>query len=151
VLYLDIDHFKQINDTLGHAAGDELLRSFGDRLRCRVRAVDTVARLGGDEFTVILEDLRDLDDAIAIARKIRTALEAPIVLPRQSVHITASIGISVFCDDDVSANVLVEQADRALYATKRHGRDGYTLFTHDLPERPHPQSPPLSLEDQQTN
>jgi diguanylate cyclase (GGDEF)-like protein len=135
LMFLDVDHFKGVNDTLGHAAGDELLRTFAERLKGCVRRTDTVARLGGDEFTIILEDLKAEQDSATVAKKIAAALLPPIKLAEREVTITSSIGIANYFDaasSELSPGSLLEQADQALYAAKRRGRNGYALYTPDL-------------------
>jgi diguanylate cyclase (GGDEF)-like protein len=129
LFYLDVDHFKKINDTFGHAAGDELLRSVSDRLRCCVRSTDTVARLGGDEFTVILEELHSTAVAPGIAAKIIDSFRTPIVLDENPV--TVSIGITYYdgdSDDTFAPESMIEKADKALYQAKRQGRGRYTIY-----------------------
>jgi diguanylate cyclase (GGDEF)-like protein len=139
LMFLDVDHFKGVNDTFGHAAGDELLRAFARRLQSCVRRNDTVARLGGDEFTIILEDLKTPQDSEVIAQKIAAALHPPIKLGDRDVNITSSIGIANHFDavnDELSPGTLLEQADQALYSAKRGGRNGYVLYAPDLELRP---------------
>jgi len=134
LFYLDVDHFKKINDTYGHAGGDELLRCVADRLRCCVRNTDTVARLGGDEFTVILEELRSMDVAPAIAQKIIEAFRVPVVLDSNSVNVTVSVGIAGYDSDleeEFAPEKLTEKADKALYEAKRGGRGRYWIYTAD--------------------
>jgi diguanylate cyclase (GGDEF)-like protein/PAS domain S-box-containing protein len=120
LLYLDLDRFKPVNDTLGHAAGDELLKSVAARLRAQVRQSDTVARIGGDEFTVILADIATLEDARAVAGKIAACLTAPFLLDRRSREVTigTSIGIAIFPNDAGDADSLVKVADAAMYQAK---------------------------------
>jgi len=125
VLYLDIDRFKPVNDSLGHAAGDALLKAFAGRLTACVRTTDTVARLGGDEFVVLLEDLKDNSSALRIADKILEAMRAPISLDGQDVHITTSIGIAQGAGEDEGA--LLKRADAALYDAKAGGRNGFRV------------------------
>lgn len=125
VLVIDVDHFKQINDTLGHPAGDAVLRAIAARLRDSVRATDSVGRLGGDEFAVLLPDA-DGAGALAIARRVREAISAPVSLAGcGSVPVTASIGVVCRRGAEIGhASELLQQADDALYAVKRAGRDG---------------------------
>jgi diguanylate cyclase (GGDEF)-like protein/PAS domain S-box-containing protein len=126
VLFLDIDRFKQINDTLGHEAGDQLLKEFARRMQSTVRLSDTVARLAGDEFTIILENLRDPQDAAVVAGKLVAALGEPVVLGGAARKVTASIGVATHKDGD-TADALLRRADTALYEAKRRGRDGFFL------------------------
>jgi diguanylate cyclase (GGDEF)-like protein len=123
LLYLDLDKFKPVNDALGHAAGDELLKAVAMRIRREVRESDTVARVGGDEFTVILHDIVRREDAETVARKIITALATPFQLDsqRQSVDIGTSIGIAVYPVDAREADALVKAADDAMYRAKQPG------------------------------
>jgi diguanylate cyclase (GGDEF)-like protein/PAS domain S-box-containing protein len=123
LLFLDIDHFKRVNDTLGHQAGDELLKVFAQRLAATVRKSDTVARLAGDEFTVILEELRGSADAQALAAKLVAAVREPIVLSGRAAQVTTSIGIALCGPEEIDGAALLRRADSALYEAKRHGRD----------------------------
>ncbi len=123
VLYFDLDHFKDVNDTLGHAAGDELLRHVADRLKATVRRTDVVARFGGDEFAVLARDVADAEPTDALADKIRTALAARYELGGPVVQVTASIGIARYTADIASPDALMVQADIALYRAKEDGRN----------------------------
>jgi len=127
LLYVDIDNFKKINDSLGHAAGDDLLRSFAQRLLQCVRASDTVARLGGDEFTVILENLSSRETARSVVDKLMAALRRPFGIGGNEVQARASIGIAYFTDEAIKADALIKQADSALYRAKQHGRNDYSI------------------------
>jgi diguanylate cyclase (GGDEF)-like protein/PAS domain S-box-containing protein len=128
VLFLDLDRFKYINDSLGHLLGDELLRTVGREVTMCVRSSDTVSRHGGDEFVVVLSELEHAEDAAVGAQKIITALARPITLAGHELHITVSIGISVFPDDGEDAETLLKSADMALYHAKEQGRDCYQFF-----------------------
>ena len=123
LLYLDLDRFKPVNDTLGHSAGDELLQGVAARIRRQVRESDTVARVGGDEFTVILPDIARPEEAETVAKKIISALAAPFQLGgrRQSVDIGTSIGIALYPADARDADALVTAADAAMYSAKQVG------------------------------
>ena len=125
LLFLDVDHFKTINDTLGHEAGDQLLKVFATRMRDCVRQSDTVARLAGDEFTVILEGLRGADDAKALASKLVETLSAPIALAGKLFVITSSVGIAMWRDGETDDADLLRRADAALYEAKRQGRNRF--------------------------
>lgn len=125
LLFLDIDHFKTINDTLGHEAGDQLLKVFAARMRDCVRLSDTVARLGGDEFTIILEGLHAPNDAKTLASKLIETLGQPIDLCGKLHNITASIGIAMYLAGETDGAALLARADSALYEAKRRGRNRY--------------------------
>jgi diguanylate cyclase (GGDEF)-like protein/PAS domain S-box-containing protein len=118
LLFLDIDRFKQVNDTLGHGAGDRLLQAVADRLVHCARDSDTVARLGGDEFVVLAEELARPEDAVLIADKIRAALAAPVHVAGRVLDVRASVGIALFPDDGDEAEQLLRHADAAMYADK---------------------------------
>ena len=135
LMFLDLDRFKLINDTFGHAMGDKLLVETASRLSGCVREGDTVSRLGGDEFTVILEDLRSADDAALIARKILDTLSQPMVLDGQELFITPSIGISLYPTDSLYPEPLVKHADAAMYQAKERGRHNYQFYTPDMNSR----------------
>jgi diguanylate cyclase (GGDEF)-like protein/PAS domain S-box-containing protein len=135
VLYLDIDRFKYINDSLGHALGDELLRSVGRDVTMCVRSSDTVSRQGGDEFVVVLAELERAEDAAIGAKKIIAALSRPHHLAGHELYITASIGISVFPNDGQDAEALLKSADMALYQAKERGRDCFVFFETGLNAR----------------
>ena len=128
VLFLDLDGFKHINDTLGHAIGDKLLQSVGNRLVSCVRLSDTVSRQGGDEFVILVSDMSEAPDAAIAARRFLQVLGEPHSLDGHELQITASIGISVFPDDGVDAPTLIKAADTAMYKVKASGRHGYQFF-----------------------
>ncbi len=125
VMYLDIDHFKSINDTHGHHAGDLLLKAFGSRLSLMLRSADTIARLGGDEFTIIMQELGRMDDAEAIAAKIVHAIQSPFFLEEISVSITVSLGLAFYQSGTGDPKALIRQADEMLYLAKEAGRNAY--------------------------
>lgn len=131
ILFLDLDGFKQINDTQGHAAGDELLVNIASRLLKCMREGDTVSRLGGDEFIVLLGEIKLLEDVSAIAEKIIHAVKQPIVIGGRNNCITTSVGIAVYPFDGAEADMLIKKADIALYAAKEAGRNGWRFFTHE--------------------
>lgn len=135
LLFLDLDQFKQVNDSLGHDAGDMLLLTVADRLKSCVRVQDTVARLGGDEFTILLHDVSDTKDLTMIAENILASLKAPIRLKGQEVLISTSIGITTSPADGDSADALMKNADLALYRAKDKGRDQYDFYTESLNDR----------------
>jgi diguanylate cyclase (GGDEF)-like protein/PAS domain S-box-containing protein len=132
LLLLDLDHFKSINDSLGHNVGDELLKGVAERFLGLFAPGITLARLGGDEFAVLLENCSQPGQAAALARRILDALKAPVQLGEQSLFINASIGISLFPGDALSAGQLLRNADSALFKAKNSGRDGYALYTEEL-------------------
>jgi diguanylate cyclase (GGDEF)-like protein/PAS domain S-box-containing protein len=135
LLSLDIDRFKEINDTLGHPAGDQLLATIAERLQTSVRDSDLVARLGGDEFAILQFDLNDGSDAGALAGKIRDALATPVTLSGNVVRITASVGIATYAPEIATPDDLLAQADVALYRAKEEGRDQYRFHTEELDDR----------------
>jgi diguanylate cyclase (GGDEF)-like protein/PAS domain S-box-containing protein len=132
VLFLDMDRFKNINDTLGHTIGDELLRQFSSRLVDCLRVRDTIGRFGGDEFAAILMLPEGAQNAIAVVDKIREAMRRPFDLKGHEVTVTASIGISVFPDDGQDADTLIQYADTAMYRAKEAGRDAFRFFTAEM-------------------
>ncbi|MES0019665.1 EAL domain-containing protein [Mesorhizobium sp. M0036] len=132
LLYLDLDRFKHVNDTLGHPAGDELVRQTAARLQHTVRDVDTVARLGGDEFAVILIDVRDVRNAEDISERVLQKLQEPFKLMDDQVFISASIGIALSTGPYADADDLLRKADIALYEAKKNGRGRYQVFAGDM-------------------
>ena len=132
ILFLDLDHFKNVNDTLGHPIGDLLLQEVSDRLLGCVRDEDTIARLGGDEFSIILEGMNDSRAAGKVANKIIKALSAKYSLDGHEVFISCSIGISIFPHDGHNATDLFRNADSALYRAKQEGRNNYRYYTEEL-------------------
>ncbi|NIM00899.1 MAG: EAL domain-containing protein [Acidobacteria bacterium] len=135
VLLLDLDRFKTINDTLGHAAGDDLLIEVGKRLLSRKREGDTIARLGGDEFVLILSELRHKEDAVIVAEQLIEVLKPPIQIETHDLRVSASIGVAIFPDDGEESAGLLKSADMALYRAKELGRDNYQVFEKKLNER----------------
>jgi diguanylate cyclase (GGDEF)-like protein/PAS domain S-box-containing protein len=132
VLFLDLDHFKHINDSLGHAIGDRLLQSVAKRLQAGVRSSDTVSRQGGDEFVILLSQVMHAKDAGISAEKILLALSKPHRIDEHDIHITASIGIVTYPDDGTEVEVLLKNADFAMYQAKDSGRNNYQFFKSDL-------------------
>ena len=128
LLFIDLDHFKEINDTRGHEAGDLLLEAVGQRLRGHVRQSDTVARLGGDEFTITLAELHDIELVTDIAQKLCDDLARPFVVAEEAAYISASIGITMYPRDAASAGELLRNADQAMYRSKERGRNRFTYF-----------------------
>jgi diguanylate cyclase len=131
LLLLDLDRFKEVNDTLGHHYGDQLLLQVGERLRAVLRQVDTVARLGGDEFAVLLPRIETAEGAVTVADKLRAALEAPFVLEGLALEVEASIGVALYPDHAADADELLQRADIAMYAAKQ-ARAGFVLFDPKL-------------------
>jgi diguanylate cyclase (GGDEF)-like protein len=123
VMYLDIDHFKPINDRFGHNVGDALLRAFAGRLSQTLRSTDIVARLGGDEFTVIMEGLQRSEVASTVAAKIVQAMSTQFVIEQHTINVTTSIGLSLYQGGTTTAEALVKQADELLYQAKGAGRN----------------------------
>ncbi len=135
VLFLDLDHFKNINDTLGHPIGDLLLQEVAHRLNSCAREQDTVSRLGGDEFTILLEDLEDSRFASTVAQKVIVALDKKFMLHGHEVFVTCSVGISIFPNDGNDIATLLKNADSALYRAKEQGRNNYQYYTEELTTR----------------
>jgi diguanylate cyclase (GGDEF)-like protein/PAS domain S-box-containing protein len=129
VLFLDLDHFKSINDSFGHHVGDALLREIGERAKSCVREIDTVSRLGGDEFVVVLPELREGVDAGAVARKILAALSQPYRIDSLEIAITPTLGISIFPDDGSDCDTLLRCADTAMYHAKESGKNRFEFFS----------------------
>lgn len=128
VLFLDMDHFKEINDTYGHDVGDEVLKAFSSRIKKSIRETDTAARFGGDEFVVLLDEITHQDNAINVAQKIIENMQNhPFTFKDVKINISTSIGIAIFNDKNVQANELIKQADNALLAAKAAGRNNYKL------------------------
>lgn len=132
VMYIDLDHFKPINDTWGHAAGDAVLCEASQRMKKTVREIDTVARLGGDEFIIIIEDLKDHSDAGVIAKNLLAQLRQTFYWQSHEFQVGCSIGISISSDDKEDANTLIEKADLALYRAKNKGRQRFEFCTPEL-------------------
>ncbi|MCP5228535.1 EAL domain-containing protein [Accumulibacter sp.] len=135
LLFLDMDRFKHINDSLGHVVGDELLQSVAGRLVACVRATDTVCRHGGDEFVILLADIDKPQDAAHVAEKLHVASAVPHLVGGHELHVTLSIGISVYPDDGSDANTVMGNADTAMYHAKAGGRNTYRFFTADMNAR----------------
>ncbi|MBI3524343.1 MAG: EAL domain-containing protein [Betaproteobacteria bacterium] len=135
LLFLDLDHFKNINDSLGHAIGDQLLQSVAERLAACVRATDTVCRQGGDEFVILLAEIDQPQDAAQVAEKLRAAIDVPQQIGGHELHVTLSIGISVYPNDGGDADAVMQNADTAMYHAKASGRNNYQFFTADMNTR----------------
>ncbi|MFZ5589416.1 MAG: putative bifunctional diguanylate cyclase/phosphodiesterase [Pseudomonadota bacterium] len=132
LLFIDLDHFKHINDSFGHGMGDRLLRAVADRFSAGLRAGDTIARLGGDEFAVVLPNIRHVDEVAGIVRKIQALLDAPFTVDGRDMHVSASIGITLYPLDEGDAESLIRNADTAMYHAKESGRNTFRLYTAEL-------------------
>ncbi|MDQ3260428.1 MAG: EAL domain-containing protein [Pseudomonadota bacterium] len=132
ILFIDLDRFKTINDSLGHSAGDALLREVADRIRRTVRNFDTVARMGGDEFVVLLSDLVNPAAAGSVAQHLLESLAKVTIIDGHHLHVTPSIGVSVFPSDATDFDELLKHADAAMYLAKDNGRNGYRFFTSEI-------------------
>jgi diguanylate cyclase (GGDEF)-like protein len=132
VLFVDLDRFKLVNDSLGHAIGDKLLQVVASRLRAVLRESDTVARMGGDEFTVLAPLVQTVEDAIAVARKVRESVKEVIAIDGRELFVTASVGIGIFPDDGGDAVTLLKNADAAMYRAKAQGADFFQLYTAEM-------------------
>ncbi|TCO78584.1 EAL domain-containing protein [Chromatocurvus halotolerans] len=135
VLFVDLDHFKDINDSLGHTIGDQLLVAISQRLKKSVRAADMVARLGGDEFTVLIRDLKDEQGAIEVGEKILDAFREAVSIDSHTLKITGSVGISLYPRDGDDTETLLRNADAAMYRSKRDGRNAARLYAADMTEQ----------------
>jgi diguanylate cyclase (GGDEF)-like protein len=135
VFFLDVDNFKGINDSLGHAAGDRVLEGMSERLRTMLRPMDTVARFGGDEFTFLFEELASEREALLIAERINHTIGSPIMLDQGEASITVSVGIAMARGPGVAAETVIREADAAMYRAKAHGRARYELFDESLRQR----------------
>jgi diguanylate cyclase (GGDEF)-like protein len=128
IMVLDIDHFKNINDDLGHPPGDQLLKEFASRLSSVVRKADTVSRMGGDEFVLLVTEVSETEHIANIAQKLLDISTKPFVLDNHEVKITISLGISCYPDNGEDIEILVKCADLAMYQTKKNGRNNYSLY-----------------------
>lgn len=137
VMFVDLDRFKLVNDTLGHVKGDELLQLVAFRLKERLREGDTLARMGGDEFTLLLPDLRDKKDAAMIAEQIVQSLNQPFYLDATEVHVSASVGIAVCPSDGESVDDLIRHADIAMYKVKASGKNGHSFYDSSMQDASH--------------
>ena len=134
LLFIDLDHFKQINDSLGHATGDRFLKMVTHRLKNNIRKSDTLARVGGDEFTVIMEDISSMEDSTLLAQKILNMLVEPFDIDGRVLYITGSIGISLYPQDGENVDDLLKYADTAMYKAKDEGRNNFQFYSSDMTE-----------------
>jgi len=132
ILFIDLDHFKHINDSLGHLIGDQILKAVARRIGPCIRDSDTVSRVGGDEFIVLLSEVNRAEDAGLIAEKIRLAVKEPYTIDGHFLHLTASIGVSVYPNDGDDATALIQYADTAMYHAKEKGRNNSQFFKDDM-------------------
>jgi diguanylate cyclase (GGDEF)-like protein len=137
LLFLDLDHFKTINDNFGHAVGDTILIEAGSRIQSVLRSGDVLARLGGDEFAVLLGELGSPDDAMRVAGKLLDVLKVPYTLRHQQIYSGASIGIAFLPDDAGNVDTLLRYADMAMYQAKQNGRGHFACYSHELNARAH--------------
>lgn len=134
LLFLDLDHFKQVNDTFGHAVGDHLLRHIASEIGTCVRATDTVSRHGGDEFVILLTEIEEVRDAAHVAQKLLARFAEPCVIDGHELPVALSIGIAVYPESGLDADALLRHADTAMYTTKQSGRNGYQ-FCHRVRQK----------------
>lgn len=137
VIFIDLDHFKQVNDTLGHAIGDELLLCVSQRLQASLREDDTLARLGGDEFIALLSEIDEIDQVTRVARRLIEAISTPFEVGKKSLRVGCSLGIGIYPDDATSPEALLQCADSAMYQAKREGRNTYRLFRAEAHQQDH--------------
>jgi len=135
VLFLDLDKFKQVNDQLGHATGDELLQTVAKRIELSMREVDTVSRIGGDEFAVLLTDLKDVSTAAHIAEKIINTMTAAFVVHNNEIESSLSIGIAIYPNDGLELDTLLRMADASMYHAKNRGRNNFRFFSEQSPSQ----------------
>ena len=135
VMFLDLDRFKLVNDTLGHTMGDRLLKAVANRLQSCLRQGDTLSRFGGDEFTLLLPEIRTKDDVVVIASKILDRLNSPFVIDGHELFVGASIGISIYPEAGDSEESLIQNADIAMYQVKGRGKNGYQFFSEEMNQK----------------
>jgi diguanylate cyclase (GGDEF)-like protein len=129
VLFMDVDNFKDVNDNLGHHIGDQLLVGIAQRLNAAIRSSDTVGRLGGDEFLMIAENIGHIDEVLVVIQKVRELFVTPFMIEENEIDVRLSIGIALIPDDGHDAEMLVNAADKAMYAVKKRGRDGFEFYS----------------------
>lgn len=135
VLFIDLDHFKEINDSLGHLIGDQVLIHVARIIQTHFRDIDTIARLGGDEFSLIIDSLEGIERVSAVAEKLVTLLQQPICIDKRELYVTCSIGISIYPNDGELPDNLLRNADSAMYKAKSEGRNSYQFYTEDMTQK----------------
>jgi len=135
VMFMDLDYFKTINDSLGHESGDKVLQYLAELLQKVLRSVDTVARFGGDEFVILLDAVESVDDVFEVIQKIMQALQTPYHIKQHSIHLRVSLGISIYPDDSEDAQTLIRNADSAMYRAKDEGRDTYQFYKKEMTDK----------------
>jgi diguanylate cyclase (GGDEF)-like protein len=135
LLFIDLDHFKQINDSMGHKIGDELLIEVAGRLKNEIRKADTLARLGGDEFSIILSQVTSNESIVEVTQNLIDAMNSPIELGKQSFYVTLSVGVAIYPDDGYTPDELLKNADAAMYQAKDEGRNTYQFYTQVMTEK----------------
>ncbi|RNC70733.1 MAG: EAL domain-containing protein [Desulfuromonadales bacterium] len=135
VMFLDLDNFKKVNDTLGHTVGDMLLKAVASRIRNCIRGGDTVSRLGGDEYIIVLPNVRGMHDVVTVAKKMISVFAAPFLLMGNEIYVTASIGIALFPTDGETVDALLKNADAAMYHAKEQGKNNYQFYSADMNTR----------------
>ena len=135
ILFIDLDHFKDVNDSLGHGIGDLFLKNVAHTFRTTVRQSDTIARLGGDEFAIIINNFNHINDVISVIQNIFESFKKPLLIDDKLIYVSLSIGISIYPDDGVDAEILIKNADAAMYKVKNSGRNNYQFYTEDMTEK----------------
>lgn len=135
VLFIDLDHFKEINDSLGHLIGDQVLIHVASMIKTHLRDIDTISRLGGDEFSLIIDSLEGIERVSAVAEKLVTLLQHPICIDKRELYVTCSIGISIYPNDGELPENLLRNADSAMYKAKSEGRNSYQFYTEDMTQK----------------
>jgi len=135
VLFIDLDHFKGINDSMGHKVGDELLVEVAGRLKSKIRQTDTLARLGGDEFTIVLDQVNNNDDIVSVTQSLLKVMEEPFNLSSRSLYVSLSVGAAIYPEDGSSAEELLKNADAAMYHAKDDGRNTYQFYAQSMTEK----------------
>ena len=134
IIFLDLDDFKLVNDTLGHAAGDLILCQVAERLKLSLRSEDTVARQGGDEFLILLASLTTIQQVITVVKKILKVLQVPFEIYKKEIYLTVSLGIAISPRDGDTPDILIQHADMAMYLSKEEGQNRYNFYTSELNE-----------------